>query len=105
MNAPQIDAAHQTSSQPSRQSSVEIIQLVNSKETTRPFLQALWKTHLPLPNFGEIVNSTPFQKEKSNQRSECSIKNASTCNTQSSSSSASPSSLELKSDSNSAPSS
>lgn len=46
----------------SSQSSVTIIQLVNSKQSTRPFLQNLWKPHIDVPDFSELIRSNPFRK-------------------------------------------
>lgn len=42
-----------------------IIQLVNGRETTRPFLRENTAPRVTLPDFGSIISSSPFQKAHS----------------------------------------
>lgn len=44
------------------QSSTTIILLVNGQNTLRPFLKE--QPYVSVPDFGGLVNSTPFQKER-----------------------------------------
>lgn len=46
-------------------SSTLIIQLVNSKQTTRPFLHSLWKSNVSVPDFSPLIKLNPFQKQGS----------------------------------------
>ena len=47
-------------------SSATIIRLVTAERTSRPFLQEIWKPRvaLTIPNFSNIIQSTPFQKSR-----------------------------------------
>ena len=49
---------------PSTKSPGITIQLVNARNTSRPFLHELWNPRIaaPLPNFEQKINQTPFQK-------------------------------------------
>lgn len=51
--------------EPKQGSSVVIIQLVNSKQTTRPFLHSLWKSNVSVPDFSPLIKTSPFQKQGS----------------------------------------